>query len=161
MYRIHKATNKQSRLLISCLKVTIICLPLALTSILIISSYHFTKLIHIGLLFNCFSTLIKKARRERKNCCCYNKYKCISLLLSFCLPSHFLHVNTPSILKVHFHFAILTLPITFWHYFSYIFSQKAQTLPTLLMKSCSKPAANHSRFSLRHYSSVRTLEKAW
>lgn len=107
-----------------CLKIIIIGLPLALTSILIISSYQFTKLIQIVLLFNCFNTLMKKAGGERKSCCCYNKCKFISLLLSFCLAFHFLHVNTPSILKVHFHFPILTLPITFCHYFSYIFYKK-------------------------------------
>lgn len=123
-YRIHKATNKQSSLLVSSfLKIIIIGLPLALTSILVISSYQFTKLIQIVVLFNCLNTLIKKAGGERKSCC-YNKYKFISLLLSFCLAFHFLHINTPSILKAHFHFPILTLPISFWHYFSYIFYKK-------------------------------------
>lgn len=161
MYRSHKVTNKQSSLFLFKNHYNLPSFDQYTVNFFV--SIHKANIDSspIQLLSYTFHTHTKKAGGKRKSCCCYNKYKLISLLLSFCLPFHFLHVNTPLVLKVHFHFAIFTLPITFLRYFSYIFLQKAQTLPSLLMKGCPKPAANHSHFSLRNHTSecLRKLDK--
>lgn len=56
-------------------------------------------------------------------------------------------------------------PYAYPHYLSTVFQlnlrRKAQTVPFLLMKSCPKPAANPSLYSLRNPSSVRMLKKVW